>query len=229
MAANPYSLDDAQADEALADTPDGARAERARAASRRAGGSQPGQIVRANAVLAVMFVVGAGLVYGLSLRKGPAPAAAADQKALETQVDGALLRLAGAAGNSEGKPGGISRQVLETFYDQIGRHQVPLEKLGKNPFAYVPPAEPEPVATPGKDAERAPAPDPLRQTREQAMARLNALHLQAIQRGKDRAVAIISNNLVTEGQKIECFTVRRIVPKAVILTWQGQEYTLRMP
>lgn len=195
-------------------------------------GSYRVRTMRGNVIMVMLFAAAAALVYGLTLWGGPTMASA-QQQAVELQVDSTILRLSRdlklAAGGS--RPGRISREVLQQFYDEIGRRQVPLGDLGKNPFRFVPPAGSEPIVTTPGEAEAAADPQPGERmpTRDEMKARLNRLNLQAIQRAARGAVAIISNNLVTEGQIIEGFTVKQISPKEVILSWNGEDFVLCMP
>jgi hypothetical protein len=193
-------------------------------------GSYRARTMRGNVMMVLLFAAAAALVYGLTLWGGPTTASA-EQQAVELQVDSTILRLSSEANLAGGGGGRISRQLLLQFYDEIGQRQIALGDLGKNPFRFVPPAGDAPVVTtPGED--QTPVDPQLggpMPTRDEMVARLNRLNLQAIQRAAGGAVAIISNNLVTEGQIIEGFTVKRISLKEVILTWNGEDFELCMP
>ncbi|KPK83611.1 MAG: hypothetical protein AMJ81_07780 [Phycisphaerae bacterium SM23_33] len=234
MAENPYEVSRSRGLGSLEEPEGGPEApEKGQLASpERQEGPGKFRMMRGNVVMVVLFVGAASLVYGLSIRKGPAMASA-QQKVVESQVDSAILRLSGALGAGAGapNPGRISCELLKKFYDQISERQVPLRRLQKDPFRFVPPPSPQPVVTSGgQNSLTAPAQlDAKDQTREAAMARLAKLYLQAIQRGQSGAVAIISNNLVSEGQRIEGFTVKRITLNEVILSWENEEYVLSMP
>jgi len=180
--------------------------------------------LRGNILLIGLFVTGAATVYGLSLRRGPAPASA-EEKAAELQVDSALLQLTQGA---KGHAATNTQEVIRSFYQEVAQRQIPLNQLSKNPFEFVPPMPAVPTGTQQEQqgtkptaAKQDPHPDP--------MAVLQSLVLQSVMRGGDRgASAIISGNLLTVGEKIEGFTIKAIAPKAVTLERKGREYVIHM-
>lgn len=186
-------------------------------------------MTRTNIVLVVLFVAGVATVYALSLHKGPAEASARE-KLMESTVDSAILRLKQTPAPGPGRlPDAVAtRDLLRNFAGQIIRWQVPLSKLPKNPFVFVrpTPAVAQVVEVPPEPARPEKTPEQI--TYEQAMIRLKQLHLQSVMMGSEAGVAIISNNLLTVGQQIDGFTVKRIDRQAVVLTWQGQEFVLKM-
>lgn len=233
MADNPYDM---LGPEALA-VQESADADGDPAAKPRPGGgeeqkSRRSRMMHGNVLMAVLFAGAGALIYGLSFRGGPAPASAQQQQ-MESQVDSTILRLSTDPKLADGRRGAgrISRELLQQFYDQISQCQIPLSEMGKNPFKFVPPATAESVAPSPQGPEASgpqPAPDG-EPSRAEMLARMNGLNLQAIQRGQGgKAVAIISNNLVSEGQVIEGFIVKKIGLKEVILSWQGEDHVLDM-
>jgi len=178
-----------------------------------------------NALLAGLFVAGMIAVYLLGLRGGPAEASAS-QRAAERQVDSALQQLDrmlpdAAPGRSKAK------QVVDTFYYEARQRQIPIEQLSGNPFVFTLPA---------------PRAEPLRTTRTEATdlrtqpeddvdvsQAVKNLRLQSVLMGTHGATAMISNNMLTEGQEIQGWTVKTILPREVILTWKDRQYVLSMP
>ena len=66
---------------------------------------------------------------------------------------------------------------------------------------------------------------------KEAAAAAKRMQLQSIlssTHGK-RKVAMISNNLLTEGQRIDGWTVVQIQPRSVTLKWKDRTFVLRMP
>ena len=193
--------------------------------------SYKAQMTRANVILAVLFAGGVATVYGLSVRKGPAEATA-EQKLAESSVDSALLRFKGGSGRGSDALSArkITRDLLSNFSDRIVKNQIPLAKLNKNPFVFVPPeARVAPSVTrvhPGSKPKVEETPEEI--TQKQAMERLSRLRLQSVMMGSSGSAAVISNNLLTEGQRTEGFTVKKISSKSVVLTWRGQEFVLKM-
>ena len=53
--------------------------------------------------------------------------------------------------------------------------------------------------------------------------------LQSVLSGAQGAVAMISGDLLTEGQDVKGWTVRSIAPREVVLAREGLEYVLQMP
>ena len=185
-------------------------------------------MVRANIVLAALLIGGGVTVYLLSPHGGPAEATA-EEKLIEINVDSAILRLKGVPG--VGPKGHVTARVtkglLESFSEQIVRQQVPLEKLSKNPFIFVRPAVTTvSIAKPVKKSTQ-PKNKPEEVTYEQATEMFVKLILQTVMMGS-KQVAIISDNLLSVGEKIEMFTVKRIDPKMVVLTWKDSEFELKM-
>jgi hypothetical protein len=175
----------------------------------------------ANLLLAALFVAGIGGVYLLSLRQGPAEASAQERQT-EVQVDTALARLsAGSVAQARAKT------LVDAFYYQASQRQIPVEDLWGNPFQYTPPRRPQPIEKPEDKAPKGPAagerpsgPDPLAEARK--------LSLQSVLRGTDGSKAMISNNLLAEGQMIRGWTVQSIEPRKVVLTREGKTYILKM-
>jgi hypothetical protein len=191
------------------------------------------QAVRSNVFLVGLFLAGAAGVYGLSLRKGPAPAlASAEQRLVEQQVDSAILRLSRDPKTVTSAPaaGRVTRELLRNFYEQAVQRQVPLKKLRKNPFFYVRAAAvvTGPTTSPAPEGPSLP---PGGGGSASIQAALAALRLQSVimGRGGEGSAAIISNNLLTVGQSIEGFLLKSIGPESVVLTREGKDYELRMP
>jgi len=188
-------------------------------------GRRHSSILKGNLGLMVMFAVGIGCVYLLSLRKGPA-AASADQQTAELQVDDALTRL-GKSGLTPLPGQAKASSLVNTFYLQAKQRQIPLDQLARNPFTFTQPGPIEPVV---KKVEKEPVEeDKAGQALEEAVAEARLLSLQSILSGSAGATAMISNNLLTEGQKIGSWTLSKIRSNDVVLTWKEHEYVLKMP
>jgi hypothetical protein len=187
------------------------------------------QMSRANFVLAGLFIAGAATVYGLSFRGGPEQASA-EQQMVEAQVDAAIRRLSQEASKpGPSEPGGVTQGVLKRFYDQIVERQVPLEGLRKNPFQFVEPGDAVAITEEPKRPRPGTGKEPTASPEDRAQAILDALCLQSVMVKPDgEQVAIISNNMVTVGQRVECFTVKEIRRKSVVLVWRGKDYVLKI-
>lgn len=174
----------------------------------------------ANLLFAVLFLTGAGCLYLMSPRKG-LQEASGDQKLAELRVDNALSNLANLdAGPSK------AMDVVNTFYYQAKQRQIPLKDLKSNPFILKIPKRPKPIAqAPNKPP---PAPKEVQKKPAQEMEEVKKLVLQSVLTGSREPVAMISNNLLTEGQKISGWLLTKIDPRSVTLTWQDKTYVLRM-
>ncbi len=234
MTGNPYDMSGPEGYGPVdgAEGMQGPAAEAQAPAGRQEAGTYRAQMTRANVMLALLFIGGAAGVYALSLREGPAEASA-EQQLAEAQVDSAIERFSQRpSGSSRPTAGRMTRELLRDFYSEIRQRQIPLKGLKKDPFLFVRPAG-EALPSAAEEAKR-PAGGPREDARpeeslEEAQARFETLQLRSIMMGRGGGTAIISNNLVTVGQKIDWFTVESITPKSVVLVWQDRRFTLEMP
>jgi len=179
----------------------------------------------ANIILAALFGAGLATVYLLSLRVGPTPVSAAQQQT-DLNVETALSQLTQIAAASKARRS-IAKDVIAGFYLEAKQRQIPAESLKCNPFTYrlpvnLTPADAAPPETPAKATEEQDAQDAL-----QAMEALKTLTLQSVMMGA-QPTAMISNNLLSEGQQIAGWTVAGIKPKQVVLKWREQTRVLKM-
>ena len=182
---------------------------------------------RTNLLLVIMFVMGIAGIYLLSLRGQP-EAASAEQKLTEMEVDTVLSYLATSSRTAATTV--KAKETVNAFYCQARQRQIPVDKLKMNPFAFEAPA-PAVVAPPTPPPVK-PKPqvvDEAAKEADDAMARARSLVLQSVLRGGDGAVAMISNNVLTEGQTILGWTVAKIEPRSVTLTWKDRTCVLEMP
>lgn len=182
-------------------------------------------MVSGNLLLIGMYAAGIGCLYFMSLMKGP-NTASAEQIQVESTVDDALARLSTMplTGSTEQS----TTAIVGTFYYEAKHRQIPISRLKTNPFILKQSVRPKPVAVePLQKTGEA----PQRQESEtgKAMAAAEALRLQSVLMGSRQTVAIISDNLLTEGQSIHGWTVQKIMPREVILRWKDHKFLLRMP
>ncbi|MCE5327964.1 MAG: hypothetical protein LLG01_16270 [Planctomycetaceae bacterium] len=181
-------------------------------------GHKPADVAaRTNLMLVVMFLAGIAGIALLALRERP-KTASADQQQTEQRVDEALSLLAGGSSLSAGDN---AKDMVNAFYFQARQRQIPRSGLGCNPFVYVPAAPPAAPAAPAA-APKAPSPAKNELAKEEAQARqqIEAMVLQSVLSGSSGAVAMISNNLLTEGQSLNGWTVAKIEPRQVTLAWK---------
>ncbi|MBL7134336.1 MAG: hypothetical protein ISS78_09595 [Phycisphaerae bacterium] len=200
--------------------PDAGASDTTRAGPSLSGGSWSGP-TRANLALIALSLASLGCIYFLSPRDGP-QTASGDQKLAELRVDNALSNLA--------RPNAANRKALEvvdTFYYQAKHRQIPLKDLKSNPFIFKAPERPKPTTQPVPKESPA-APKKTEKAPAEEMEEVRKLVLQSVLTGSREPVAMISNNLLTEGQKICGWTLTRIKPRSVTLTWQDKTYVLRM-
>lgn len=176
-----------------------------------------------NLVLAGLFMGGIACLYLMSLHVGPKTASADEQNA-EAKMDAALTQLSAMPKAAQLQK--ETNAIVNTFYYEAKQRQIPIEQLEGNPFIYTPPVD---DLKPPASSDDAPAPPPVPQGAAEAMAAVQQLKLQSVLSGTHGATAMISNNLLSEGQVINGWTVKTIEPRQVLLTWSDQQYLLRMP
>jgi len=180
-------------------------------------------------LLGVVLVVAAAVLF--LMRKTGAATIDQSLASVELKIEQALAQVGvGQAGENPGK--GIeallrnSDDVIAMFVNDPSNKQVSPDNLKKNPFyrhvaskATDDPVDMVPVVT---------AEDRQRKLRlEQLRAELSKLTLQTVMRGRT-PIAVISNKVVREQDKLGSFTVVAIEPMAVVLTAEGNSYRLTM-
>jgi len=178
-----------------------------------------------NFVLIGLLLAAIGCLLVLALRNSP-KSASADERTDEAQVDQVLSQLNPAHSAAAGAD--PTSAIVDTFYFQADQRQVPLEELRGNPFVYCPLKL---AANNGRDAGKGPRPaeDKGRGARANAIEAVRRLELQSVLKGPRGAAAMISGNLLTEGQAINGWTLKSIRPRQVVLTWKDEQYILTMP
>ncbi|HAU36609.1 MAG TPA: hypothetical protein DCX07_02690 [Phycisphaerales bacterium] len=180
-------------------------------------------VSKGNLMLLGLFISGLVAVYLMSLRTGPQEATA-EQQTAQKQVDLALAQfLATPASNAQRN---LAASVVDNFYSDTRQRQIPRDQLRSNPFEYRAPASRQ-VAV-AATADDAPPPEPKDLAQEQAMEAVRQLTLQSVLVGSHGATAMVSNNLLTEGQTISGWKVEKIRPDEVVLTWKNQKHVLRI-
>lgn len=171
-----------------------------------------------NLFLAGLFAAGISGIYAMSLHNGPQKASAA-QLQTELQVDAAVTGL------NCPPVGSTDKDVTEAFYLEARVRQVPISELTNNPFAYTPSSPPvvefrSPAAQAAKPAKDA--------GRSEAVKTVESLVLQSVLTGSRGSSAMISNNLLTEGQSICGWTVESIHPRQVVLRKDELRHVLEL-
>ncbi len=181
---------------------------------------------KGNLLLACMFAAGIGCVWLMRLQGGPS-IASAEQSETQTHVDIVLSTLAETTAARK-RTARNDKAVINTFYYEARHRQIPPASLSGNPFIYTPAPAASLVTMPKKTAPSAPKPKKVTEY-AQALAEAQKLSLQTVLTGSKGATAMISNNLLTEGQVIRGWTVSSIRPKEVVLRWKDKTYSLRLP
>lgn len=176
-------------------------------------------------VLAGLFASGILGLYLLSLKSGP-QTASAEEQTIEAKVDAALQQMDAMLIDLEQDE---TAAVVDTFYYEASQRQVPLDQLPGNPFIYVTPNVRGDKTSREAGTNEVSSKMEIRQELSDALANARMLSLQSVLSSSHGATAIISNNLLTKGQVIQGWTVSRIEPKQVVLTWKDQKYILEMP
>ncbi len=167
-----------------------------------------------------LFLVGIVIVYMLGLRAGPRQASA-DEQQNEMRVEAALVRLDTAEADDDRN----AKEVVESFYTDTRRRQVPIDELVRNAFVFEPRGreadEDGPLSGTEYGSERSGL--------HQAVARAKTLNLQSVLKGSGSSRALISDTLVSQGETIAGWTVEEIRPRSVVLTWEEHRFVLEMP
>ena len=165
--------------------------------------------------LVLLVVVGAGVLYFMYMRQGPATAqAAANPEAQKAEQTINTFLTSG--------PDGIkmmqsmlkdTEKVVQQFLEYPSVTQIPLSSLHTNPFRF---ASATSAADAGSSDEEV-----LKRKREEekqaAIKACDALKLQSIIAGGSRKACMINNTLYQEGQQVDIFTIEKIEPARVIL------------
>ncbi len=176
-------------------------------------------LARNNLVLGGLFVTAVAVIAVLHFKAGPQSAQAAST-GNDAQMDTLLSALTQAKNDCRSS---TAQSIVKRFYCEAKQRQVPPDQLAGNPFRMVLPKAPPP-------REETPPPaapvDPEAQSLSAALDELRDLTLQSVLTGSSGATAVISNNVLTVGQKICGWTVVEITPRQVVLQWKNHRHVL---
>jgi len=173
-----------------------------------------------NILLAGLFAGGIICVYLLSLKTLPATASA-EQQATESKVDNALKRFNIPTGAIKDKK---AQAVVNSFYYEARQRQVPISGLINNPFIFEPP---NPMGSLIGSENLVGDKNPSNESADMVKA-AQSLMLQSIMSGPNGSTAMISNNVLAEGQSIYGWTVKKIESTQVTLVWKEHQFVLRL-
>jgi len=181
-------------------------------------------LTRGTVVLVGVYAAGIAGLYGLKLRNGPSTALA-DQGMLHAKVEAALNVMGAAPPAADLEQRRSAKAIVGEFYTAARQRQTEPKDLKGNPFlCRIPEAAPvQPTTRPEPAKPRGP------DEADQALAAAKTLKLQSVLVGGREPTAMISQNLLTEGQTIKGWTVSRITPTEVELTWRDRKHVLEMP
>lgn len=180
-----------------------------------------------NFMLAAMFLVGAAALFVLRMNVRP-QIASGDQATTDIQVDAAIKMLDSKVWTVDQDH--ETSTIIDTFSGRTKQRQIPAWKLTGNPFVF---RKPAPKAKRRADLLSAPYRAYDTPSEEErlavAMAAVRELSLQSVLMGPSGSVAMISNNLLAEGGKVSGWTVAKIQPKRILLTWGARRHILTLP
>jgi hypothetical protein len=177
-------------------------------------------------ILTGLFAAGIVCLYLLGSGKGPATASAS-QQTIQLEVDSALSRMNKSPLTDPNTQ--RAAEVVSPFYDRAKRRQVPLGEVRGNPFIL------DAIAGLGGTNAKSQGQAPPSNTDGQSLRLTKALkdaeqlRLHAVIIGTSRPTAVISNNLVSEGQQISGWTVKKIEARKVVLAFESHTYALELP
>lgn len=180
-------------------------------------------LTRGSMMLLGIYATGFLALYALGLRGGPS-IAMGQQDLVYAKVDAALNLL-----DAKPSPGQLAKRtnakaIADDFYTAARQRQIDRTRLAGNPFIF---RQKKPEAAPIKIVEETVQKDEVPAELKAAMAEVKKLRLQSVLVGRQTA-AMVSNNLLTTGQTINGWTVSRIEPREVELTWKDQKYVLEL-
>ncbi len=187
-------------------------------------------------VMGFVVALAAGSLY-LMRRAGDveAPQTMIEQELL---IEEALAQLQRAAGHTDATPAQAlsvafdeADDVVRLFLDDPTSRQVPLKHVAKNPFRYAHLAN-DPDDSPIDGAMQVSMAQKIRQQEKQQKQmilrdELGRMNLQTVMTGT-APMAMISDQVVREGDRMGSFMIASIKPRAVELVAEGNTYTLWM-
>ena len=172
-------------------------------------------------VLALLVAFG-GVVYFMYFRNGPqlANAASQEQVAAKSTIDDFLQNGGGSAKLMQ-QTLKDTEKVVQEFQASSVKNQVPLEKLGGNPFQLKLPEEKKEDDTAARLREQMAA--------EKARIAHDAagLEIQSVMRGTHSAV-MINNAMYHVGEKVGDFMVDEIRARSVVVSQKDYKFELTM-
>lgn len=184
-------------------------------------------LTRDSLPLVVLLLAGAAAVYLLSRGIGPGKADPKKQ-IVEAQVETGLRMLSVPAA-AQKLARDQAQAIISTLDAEAKQRQVPIDQLQGNPFVFRAPPRPEPPKPVVKKAEPKPVKPAIEPAITLAMQAIQGLQLQSILVGAHGNTAMISNNLLTEGQMIHGWKIAKIASGEVVLTWRDKRHILRLP
>lgn len=176
-----------------------------------------------NIVFAGLCLGGLAGLYLLSLAAG-LPEVAAGQPDKGKRIQASFKKLKDDAEGSNA----TARQMVESFYIDMRKRQIPIEDLTGSPFSKPRFKKPEPVRAPDAEEPR-PTVSAYDEARRKALAAVRPLRLQSILAGGSGASAMIDGKLLKPGDRVVGWTVGSIEARSVTLVWRDLAYVLRLP
>ena len=137
-----------------------------------------------------------------------------EEKAKSAALDMALAKLTSQA--KEQTPQSLDAEnMVEVFYNYPTNTQVSADELQRNPFMRDEDAPDETVVVVEKN--KGPDLDALQK-------KLKELHLQSL----GGTICLINNNVLTEGDKVSDFVIKKIEDNQVILTAENIDFSLKL-
>jgi hypothetical protein len=197
------------------------------------------QLTKANLFFFGIFLIGIGLVAFMSMRGGPKESSAAEKKQQQETETAITTFLAREEARRKGGPAATpdelmndTKSLVDSFYNFTAKNQVPLENLRTdNPFLFQrgEPSEAQKKAAELEAQKKRQAEEEARRKRiEKARQDFKELTLQSILNGPTGRQAMVNSSIIRVGDEINGFKVEEIRPRNVLLTREGEEFTLEM-
>jgi hypothetical protein len=175
-------------------------------------------------MLVGLIAIGAGIVFVMHKKAGPAEAVASPETQQAQQTITKFL--SGSNDNIKAMQTLLrdTEKVVNQFLAYPSMTQVPLEDLRTNPFRHQLARKPDGTNV---TVDEAAAKRKREEERQRMLAAVQQLQLTSILHGQKRA-CMVNNTLYVEGQTVDGFTIEKINPSSVIVKNGAYRFELQM-
>lgn len=175
----------------------------------------------ATMILATLLLIGAGAVWFMRMKAGPATAKAADP--IEKKADETIKKFLSDGPNNINSMKTLlkdTEKVVQEFLAYPSKKQIALESLQTNPFRFSVEKQADPEAEKARvEKERL---EKLAAEKAEIAKSVAKLQLQSILAGGRVPSCMISGRMHTEGEQVNGFVIEKITPTTVVVRSASQ-------